>query len=228
MLGGVTLAPDAREPIPPAVVARLRGRGAEVVAGVVVEGRHAVAARVDGEHRLLVGTGAQEPRSEAFADLAALLDRYAQARFELASAGWMEALNARDYVAARAVFGETIEICDHRPVGWESINDPTEFVARAEAINGMSDDAHWDGEVIELDGGEDWHVEHWDVTISGTLESGPWEVKFRSVGAREHGLRTRFEFFPVEDAAGARAAFAELARRYSAAPCPPVMPPSPR
>ena len=67
------------------------------------------------------------------------------------------------------------------------------FVARAEAINGISDDAHWDGEILELDGGEDWHVEHWVVTLSGTLESGPWEISV-PLGRREraraaHALR---------------------------------------
>ncbi|HEX8082793.1 MAG TPA: adenylate/guanylate cyclase domain-containing protein [Solirubrobacteraceae bacterium] len=221
---GATLSPHATAPIPPAVVAldlpavldAPPGARIELVAGAASRDRLLVAAHVEGAGWRL----AARSQVETLPGLAALVERYHEVWGELGSAGWMDAVDQRDWAAARALLADDIEVVDHRALGWAPTHDADRMLEATRSLAQTSPDTRWRARVLEIAERDGRSVERVIVTLNGTLDGAPWEVSFGSVGVIEGGLRTRFEFFEPEDEEGMAAAFAALAgaaREYPAA-----------
>ncbi|MDQ3741410.1 MAG: nuclear transport factor 2 family protein, partial [Actinomycetota bacterium] len=222
---GVTLSPRATAPIPSAVVAHARRWAAasdarvrvELVEGAAAGERWAFAAIValtgtPGGAAVVSGCGERTTHDETFAgdDLDAALRRYEELHTTMMSGGWLEALEAHDWEAARALLADDMVVVDHRLVGWGESMGADRIIAATRSLGETSPDARWTSRLLEQHCDGDRVVERLRLALRGTTDGAPWEQAFLLVGVIEGGLRTRFEFFDADDEGPCRARYEEL------------------
>ncbi|HEX8207406.1 MAG TPA: nuclear transport factor 2 family protein, partial [Solirubrobacteraceae bacterium] len=198
----------------------------ELVAGAVAGERWVFAALIDlvgrsrdsgGEtlHRMgwvIAGRGESSTNHEVFDDddLESMLERYDALRTTIQSGGWLDALAARDWEAARALLHDDMVVVDHRPVGWGTDMGADRVIAATRSLGEASPDTRWRSFLVEQHRDHGRVVERVRLTVEGTTDGAPWEMPFLLVGVIEDGLRTRFEFFDADDEEAAGAAFEAL------------------
>jgi ketosteroid isomerase-like protein len=120
---------------------------------------------------------------------------------------FLRGVEARDWDALRALYSPDLVVQDHRPLGWETLHGPEQYVKTLESLVELAPDVRLRQDHTSVSDGAALFVNAW----VGTRDGGAFEAPRIVVwGFDAGGLMYSMDIYNVDQLDAARARFEEL------------------